>query len=174
MSYNTLVEAQAVNASITQAMLDSATLYLNSRYTWQGVLADTAQDENWPRLDSCGNVMVDINGRELSGVPSLIKSAEIALAELVLGGDVLLPTTVAVATTASSTAGGELIEKTVKSGDEQVTRKWSSTLTDSTSAAISDFDDNGLPIIVSIDAMLRPITDIKSAFSGSNYLLGRM
>ncbi len=174
MSYNTLADAQAVNANITQEHLDAATLYLDSRYEWAGVLADTTQVENWPRLSACGETLQDANGRDLTGIPALILKAEIQLAGLVEAGNVLLPSNVAVATSSStSTAGGELIERTVKSGDEQVTRKWSASSVDSASADLADFDSNGLPIIASIDALLKPITDIGSPFSATNFLFVR-
>lgn len=177
MSYAALADAQLVNAGITQDMLDQATLYLDSRYTWPGVLADTTQAENWPRESSCGDSLHDANGRELVGIPAIIVKAETQLAALVLGGDVLLPSVVAKATSSSNSstvAGGELIEKTVKSGDEQVTNKWSSSSTsDSTSTTVADFDDNGLPIIASIDALLKPITDIGSIGTAHNFYFVR-
>jgi len=174
MSYNALADAQtAIGAGLTQAQLDSATLYLDARYSpWPGILASTAQAENWPRTQSDGTTLVDANGRELTGIPEQVKAAEVEAARLIFQGQSLLPVTVASASSAS-TQNRDVIEETVASDGERVTTRWSPSGTTSSTNTVQTLDDNGLPIVALIDALLKPITDVVSTQSGSNYLFLR-
>ena len=63
------------------AALIEATQYLDSRYTWIGYLADTAQALNWPRTDA-----YDKEGRELTDIPNNVESSAAELALQALSG----------------------------------------------------------------------------------------
>lgn len=174
MSYNTLSDVAGNYPNITQAHLDSAELYLNGVYSpWPGVLADTSQAQDWPRVNSDGSALIDANGRELNDIPSAILRAEIEAAKLIQQGRSLLPVSVASASSAS-TQNSQLIETTVASGDERVTRKFSPERTEtSTSAGVQTLTDLGLPRIALIDAILLPITGIGSTQSATNFYFNR-
>jgi len=176
VSYNSLTDAQAaIDPALSQDQLDSATLYIDARYgaSYPGVLADTTQVENWPRTASDGTTLVDANGRELTGIPEQVKAAEIEAARLIQQGNVLLPVTVASATSAS-TQGRDITEKSVQSGDERVTTKWSTAVTSSSSNTVQVLDSNGLPIISLIDVLMQDITRISSAAKKTGYLFNRL
>jgi len=181
MSYNTLAatdlpQATTAEQEQSQAWLDAAQQYLDAVYSekYPGVLESidiTVQANLWPRIASDGGVLYDANKRELSGIPAPILAAELAAAKLLEGGNTLLPTDVATATSAS-TQNSQLIEETVKAGSVQSTQRWSpSSTTTTTGASTQTLSSMGLPIIASIEAIMWPI--IRNAASGSNYYINR-
>jgi len=146
-----------------QEALDQAQLYLDSRYSWPGVLVDSTQAQNWPRWASDETTLTDRNGRELTLIPQAVLDAEVAAAKIALGGSTLLPFAVA---SASSVAGGELIHKEVQAGSVKSVKKYSSTQT--SAGGVQQFDSNGLPVIALIDAILAPIIGLNT-ISGSTH-----
>lgn len=176
MSYNTLADAQAaIDPALTQGQLDSATLYIDARYSasYPGVLADTTQAENWPRTATDGSTLLDINGRELAGIPEQVKAAEVEAARLIFQGNVLLPVTVASATSAS-TQNAQLIQQTVRSDGEESTRRWSPATSTTSTSSNQVLDSNGLPIISLIDVLMKDITRISRAARKTGYLFNRV
>ena len=176
MSYNTLVEAQAFNAAITAANLADATIYLEARYgaLWGGKIEDTSQVENWPRVDFCGETLLDVNGREIIGVPDAVKRAELEAAVLIQEGNSLLDTAVATASSVSSTTGGTLIHNEVQAGSVKSIKKWSADSSESsTSASVQELDDNGYPVIKLLDGILYHLITSASFNSGSNFYFTR-
>lgn len=168
MSYNTLAEANLVDAALTQEHLDDAALYLDAKYQWAGKIADITQAANWPRVSHCDEgILTDNNGRELIGIPDQVKKAEIQAAILVKNGDSLLATTVATASSVSATTGGTLIHNEVQAGSVKSIKKYSSDSSESsTGETVQELDNNGFPIIKKIDAILWDIVGKSANKSG--------
>lgn len=173
MSYNTLAEVQAVDAAITQEHLTDATIYLNARYTWPGVLADSTQAEDWPRLAADGSALTDSDGRALTGVPAAVKRAELEAAKLLAANQPLLPTEVATASSTSSNTGGKTHDE-VKLGPLAIVEKYATASSESsTGASAAEIDSNGFAIIKKIDAILWPIINSNTPISTNNYRILR-
>lgn len=89
-----------------EAALIIATEFLNNRYDWPGTIADTSQELSWPRIDA-----YDVEGRELTGIPTAIEDATAWLAGYALDNELF------------SVSGKEDIISRVKAGSVEV--EWS-------------------------------------------------
>lgn len=157
--------------------IETAQIYLDARYDWPGVIADatTPQADNWPRTSTTGGTLVDAENRPLTGVPELVKRATAEAAYISLTSSILPSDVATVGSVTSSVPAGTLTKKRTKVGSLDIEENYSAggTTTETTKTA-AVLDDNNLPIIALIDALLRPIIDIGTTTTTSNnYYISR-
>lgn len=179
MSYNTSPASADLTSyagqvdSVIIAAMNQAELYVDGVYgaKYPGVMSDIAQASLWPRKTTSGLNIILSNGRELSitVIPEQILQAEIEATKLMLDGSILLPKTVASATTAS-TQNSQIIEESVQAGSVKSTTRWSPSST-TTSQGAQILTSTGLPIIALIETIMASI--IATNNSGSNRYIMR-
>lgn len=67
-----------------EIFLYDAAIYLDATYDWIGRIADQSQAMGWPRLDA-----YDKEGRAITGIPTMLKYAQIELARLRISGPLI-------------------------------------------------------------------------------------
>lgn len=163
----------ALSEEDKQNHLVTAVLWLNSRFVYDGCIADTEIADTqqagfpfsfpatlsklaiaemirpqWPRVECCtGGVLKDRNGFDLVGIPAAVRSAQILAAAENLSTPLF---------SASTTESGGLKRKKITAGRVSIEKEWEQ-------AQRGKLGELVIPII---DTMMGSLADVRGAYTG--------